>query len=41
MKDVFRDLYETLPPHDRHILAAAGAGSTLLLVLAATAFVAL
>ena len=36
MKDLFRELFETVPPSDRHILAVAGAGSALLLVVAAT-----
>jgi hypothetical protein len=36
MKDLFRELFQTVPSADRHILAAAGAGSDLLLVVAAT-----
>jgi hypothetical protein len=36
MKELFRELFETVPPSDRRILAAAGAGSALLLMVAAT-----
>jgi hypothetical protein len=36
MKELFRELFQTVPSSDRHILAAAGVGSALLLVAAAT-----
>ena len=41
MKDLLRALFQTVPSSDRHILVAAGVGSALLLVAAATVLVAL
>ena len=37
MKKLFRELYETVPASDRHIIAAAVVGSIVLLAVAATA----